>query len=95
MRIYRNRFYVVEETPGLSGFQRWDKIQVRIVTGYVARRLKSSVTGEFNTTDPRSYRLDDGHLPDHQPITDAAGVIAYLKENLYSSAYELKERDKT
>ena len=94
MRIYSDRFYVIGETPGLSGFQRWDKVQIRIVTGHVARRLKHSVIGEFNTADTRSYRLDDGHLPDYQPITNAAGVLTYLTENIYSSAYELEERDR-
>jgi len=94
MRIYSNRFYVIDETPGISGFQRWDKVLARVVTGHVARRLKSSVIEEFSTADTRSYRLDDGHLPDHQPITNAAGVLAYLTENIYSSAYDLEERDR-
>jgi len=95
MRIYNNRLYAIGETPGISGFQSWHKTQVRIVTGYVARRLRSSIIGEFDATDTRSwYRLDDGHLPGHQPITNAAGVIAYLTENVYSAAYELVERDR-
>jgi len=38
MRIYDARFYAIAETPGISGFQQWDKIQIRIVTGRVARR---------------------------------------------------------
>ena len=93
MRIYDARFYAIAETPGISGFQQWDKIQVRIVTGRVARRLRSYITGEFDATTEQIYRLDEGHLPDYQPRTDAAGVIAYLTENIYSSAYELEERD--
>ncbi len=94
MRIYSERFYEIDETPGISGFQRWDKILVRVVTGRVARRLRSSIIGEFNVTNTSTYRLDEGHLPDYQPRTNAAGVVAYLTEHVYSSAYELEERNR-
>ena len=93
MRIYSKRFYEVAEHPGISGFQRWDKLQVRIVTGLVARRMRSSVLSEFDCNTDRIYRLDDGHLPDYQPRADASAVISYLTANPYSSAYELTERD--
>jgi hypothetical protein len=25
MRIYKNKYYIVESIPGISGFQRWDE----------------------------------------------------------------------
>ena len=37
-----------------------------------------------------TYRLSDGRLPEFQAVTDEAGARAFLAENPYSQAVEIK-----
>ena len=87
MRIYSNRFYVTAGTPGISGFQQWDKTVFSIVTGLKARTCaRSSVVAEWTPTNDERYRLGNGRLPEYQPVVDAAGVVEFLRSEPFQAA---------
>ena len=94
MKIYNNKYYIVESIPGISGFQRWDEREYRVVRGRTARALyKLHIVQEFLFRVCGRYRLEDGHLPDYQPITknqtelynhlDSGGQAFILSPELY------------
>jgi hypothetical protein len=87
MRIQTGKLYVLESNRGISGFQDWLHFDLRIVSAETARYCRTRVLFEFDPSAPGTYRLDDGHLPDYQPRTDGQGVLEYLSNNPYSSAY--------
>ena len=66
MRIYKDRYYITQETPGLSGFQEWGKLEYTVMKGNRARQY--NITKEFKFNGGK-FRLDNGRHPDYQPIT--------------------------
>ena len=83
MRIYDNKYYIVESTPGISGFQRWDEREYRIVRGKTARSLyKLHIVREF-IFKGGTFRIEDGHFPKYQPTTTSlAQLTDYLDTGL-------------
>lgn len=92
LRIRSDRFYAVETVPGISGFQRWNERERRIVSGRKARTMRSSVVFEVDMLLGK-YRLENGCLPEHQAIVDGHGVTDYLRANPYASAVPMPESE--
>ena len=82
MRIYADRFYVLERVPGISGFQRWAERDRFVITGRKAANNRTAIVSEW-TPDDRRYRIRDGHLPEQCPIGGSAEVLRFLAENPY------------
>lgn len=93
MRIYKNKFYILQSTPGISGFQRWDEREYRLCTGHKAAFNRLSVIKEFRADNAARFRLEDGHLPNHQPYANAHEAIAWVAENRYQTAYWLNPKE--
>lgn len=89
MTIRRKGFYVLAIVPGISGFQRWNEREFQVVTGHKAANCRSYVVGEWLPTSEDRYRLNDGHLPSHQPETHAEGALEYLLANPFGEAVAL------
>ena len=70
MRIYKCKFYIAECIPGLSGFQRWNERERYVISGHRASGSdRINVICQYNHLPNEQFRLEDGHLPDHQPTT--------------------------
>jgi len=90
MRIYKDRLYHVvgktwhSDSPGTEGYVAFDCV----TTGEGLRTYFSidDVRGEW-TPDERMYRVEDGHLPDHQPRIEAAELSAWLGQSMYRTAH--------
>ncbi len=93
MRLFKSRFYVCRQHPGISGFQQWDKWEYFIVSGSRAQgRDRLNVTGEFVPGCGHTYELDDGHLPGHRPVTAEPSVVRdHLTANPFSMAVVLAQ----
>jgi len=88
MRLYNNRLYLLAFTPGLSGFQRWNEKELRIMTGAKARgNYKLNVIEEYRPGSHQAFRLERGELPEHQWNVSESVMMMYLKENPYVSAF--------
>jgi len=81
MRIYKNRFYVMMTIPGISGFQQWNEREFHIVTGYKAANNKHLIVAEWTPTEDESFRIEDGHLPECQPVGSRVDVANFLRNN--------------
>ena len=86
MRIYDSRFYILEVTPGISGFARPDEREYHVVTGHKARTDRYHVVSEWTPCSDESYRIEDGHLPEYQPTGDAHAVRDWLLSNPFGRA---------
>lgn len=80
-RIFESRFYLIEAAL--------DEMEHRLVTGAKARTERSSVVGEYSPKPGDRFRLEDGHLPEHQPHADADEAMAWLRDHQYSSAVKI------
>lgn len=89
MRIYKDRFYVLADHPGISGFKDYSRLDYRIVTGHKASRERCYVVGEFLPIAEDWYRLEDGHLPEHQPKATTREALEWLTANPYSAVVRL------
>ena len=90
MKLYKSNYYLIEKTPGLSGFQQWDKVDRFIVTGYKAQHERAYVTHQFNPTfvvGNITCQLEDGHLRDCQPVVSLRKALDWLDENKFSLVY--------
>jgi len=91
MRIYSDRFYLLEFIPGLSGFKQWNEREYRIMTGLKAKaNYRSNVVEEFRpgSRGPgERYRLEGEKLPEYQTEVNESDMTAYLKENPWVSAF--------
>ena len=76
LRVYKNKYYIIENIPGISGFQRWNEREYRVVNGRLASLRRLEVVKEFLFNGGK-FRLEDGHLPEYQPMT---GLISELFE---------------
>jgi len=89
MKIYKTKYYIIAKPHGLSGFQQSGKTDTFIVTGHKAQHERSSVVHLFNppflTFDKTTqYRLEDGHLPEHQPVVGIGAALNWLDNNKFS-----------
>jgi hypothetical protein len=89
VKIRNGRLYVLETIPGISGFKRWDEREHRVVTAAKARLNRSNVAGELLPIAEDFYRLEDGHLPDHQPMVRFPEAEAWLIANPFSAIVRL------
>jgi len=90
MRIYKNKFYIMETVPGISGFQRWDEREYRVCTGYKACNHRAYIVSEFNDKKNNKYRLENGRVPEHQPVVNAKKMKQWLLRNPYQTAMILE-----
>ena len=85
-RIYKNKFYVLADHPGISGFRDWSVKEEVVVTGLKARNNKLLIVREFDPKEESgNYHLHDGHLPGHQPVAEVSEAIAWLNQNPFQS----------
>jgi len=89
MRIFKNKYYILQSIPGISGFQRWNEREYRIATGYKARNDKLHIVKEFRENGRGKFLLEDGHLPDYQPQEKEKEIIPWLDKERYSTAFIL------
>lgn len=89
MKIYKQKYYIMREHPGISGFQQWDKWDYRVVTGFKAANHKSSVIRQFFANGRGRFRLEDGHTPEHQPIVKEVDIYDWLDKERYQAAFIL------
>jgi hypothetical protein len=91
MRIFKDRFYKIEEIPGLSGFKQWDKREISIISGIAAQSSKRIYVTEEAYIQPQlRYELDDGHLPGYRPVVLGEEAKAFLANNPYSRIKEVE-----
>lgn len=85
-RIYKNRFYVLADHPGISGFRDWNRKEEVIVTGLKAQSKRSLVVREFiPENETENFYLHDGHLPGHQPLAKTSEALKWLAQNPYQA----------
>jgi len=83
MRVFKNKYYILREHPGISGFQQWDKYEYRVVTGYKAANNWLRIVKEFKENGRGRFRLEDGHLALEKEI------IPWLDKERYQTAFIL------
>lgn len=84
-RIYSARLYIVSMPQGISGF-RLPSVPA-IVTGARKRRdLLDDWPDRITPVSAATFRLGDGHLPEHQERGDIERVTAFLAANPWSEA---------
>ena len=88
-RIYADRFYVLADHPGISGFQEWDKLAYCVVTGAKAKQRRPCVVGEFLPISEDVYRCEDGHIPDYQPRLRTPDALRWLLDNPFAAIVRL------
>jgi hypothetical protein len=86
MKIYKNKYYILESTPGVSGFQKWDKREYRVCTGHKAQLNKVHIVKEFKQNGKGRFRLEDGHLPEYQPQVKEKEIFPWLDSQRYGTA---------
>ena len=91
MRIYLARHYVMESTPGVSGFKRLDEREYRIVTGHKARLNRCDIVAEWTPMSDERYALEDGRLPEYQTDATPECVCRWLQANPYGCARAVRE----
>lgn len=95
MRIVKTKFYLLATTPGISGFQQWGKLDLRIVTGHKAATRKIDVVAEFNPIAVdlssifynRMLAYEDGHIRGHQPLINSNNIQKVLLQMPYDSVF--------
>jgi len=85
MRIYKDRFYVLALTPGISGFKKWGIVERQIVTGHKAARERHLVECEYQPSGNEVAELHDGHLAGYRPSLPIAGALDWLKSNPFAA----------
>ena len=86
MRIHKSRFYILADHPGISGFQQWDKLEYRLVTGHKAATYRCKIVGEWLPTDSDNWALEDGHVQGYQPIARNIEAVLWLQANPFQAA---------
>jgi hypothetical protein len=86
MRIYKAEYYVMASVPGISGFQRWDEREFRIVTGMKAANNRVDIVGLWLPQSDERYRIENGRTTENQLVADAENVILFLRDNPYQCA---------
>jgi len=94
-RIYKQRFYVRETIPGISGFQRWGDREYSVVTGHKAANCRLEIVGELLPISEDYWRIGDGHVPECQPLLRTPEAIAWLRKNPYGEIVRLDPGTRT
>jgi len=81
MRVFKDRYYLMGNHPGISGFVQFDTMEYWVATGHYAMNHKTEVQGEFIPQRDGIYRIGDGHLPEHQPQLPLSEAIQWLDQN--------------
>lgn len=89
MRVYKKKYYILQRTPGISGFQKWGEKEFVVCTGLKAMNNKSSIIKEFSPNGKGKFRLEDGHLPSHQPKAEEEGALNWL--NIKRRSYSIRK----
>lgn len=95
LRIRDGHYYVLGFHPGISGFKQWDKVEEHIVSAAKARNNRAYLLREYLARGLGSFRCDDGHLPDYQPIASEVEALRFLDANPFSSIQAVKPHTKT
>jgi hypothetical protein len=86
MRLYKDRWYLVERTPGISGFQRWKRVERTIERPRPSNRL--AIVREYQFTGVQ-VQIMDGHLPGYRPVmTDREAVVRFPDCGFYLGEYD-------
>ena len=88
--IRTDRLYVVARVPGISGFQRWDEREYRLVTGINARNMRSNGAGDENIAEFTGIGPSNRLLLEHEgfpgePQTLEQAVL-WLQQNPWKKA---------
>lgn len=88
-RIYSDRIYIVSVPQGKFNDGSYRPHKVGLVTG---RKLRSDRASLFTVPAPApissaKFRLENGRVPEHQPVVGIDGATDFLKENPFSVAY--------
>lgn len=85
MRIYKDRFYLMEqrEYKVIGNVTADDNFDQYVTTGHAAQRDRTRVVSEYAQGRYDIFRLEDGHLPDYQPRTNEAEALEWLQDNPY------------
>ena len=89
MAIFKKKYYILESTPGISGFKRWGEKEYRVSTGFKATNHKSYIVKEFKANGNGSFRIEDGHVPEYQPIASENEIFNWLDNNPYQTVFIL------
>jgi len=89
MRIFKNKYYILQSIPGISGFRRWNEREYRVCTGHKAQLHKLHIVKEFRENGRGKFLLGDGHLPEYQPQAREKEIIPWLDKQRYSTAFIL------
>lgn len=79
MRIKSNHYYVLRQNGGI--YAGPVKEYEAITTGLKARNARPYVLREYLATRRGQFRLQDGHLPEHCPITSEVEALRWLDAN--------------
>ncbi len=94
IRIYKSKYYLMQDVPGISGFKRWDEREYFVATGHHARNNRTKVIREFQPLYAAWFRLEDGHLPEYQPRVDQEKALKWLDENIYGRIHFILDTEK-
>jgi len=89
MRVYKNKYYILREHPGISGFQQWDKWEYRVATGWKATHYKLSIVEQLLANGRGQFRLENGYFPEYQPVVKEKEIYDWLDKERYATAYIL------
>lgn len=90
MKIFKNKFYLLESVPGISGFQQWNCREQFLCMGYKAANNRTQVVSEFRTehfSRTQMCEARDGHLPGYCPQMPLAKAFDWLRKNPFSLVY--------
>ena len=86
IRIKAGHYYVLADHPGISGFKDWTRKVECIVSADKARHNRALIDREYLANGLGTFRIDDGHLPDHQPRVSEVEALRFLDSNPFSCA---------
>ncbi len=93
VRIYRDRLYVwTQEYQGISGFRRHEPMLCAVLGSHVKTRAgcRRDELRPFDYNDGRKWRIEDGHLPEFQPIAYSPYLLEAMQTHGAVSAVEIK-----
>jgi len=95
MRIYKNKYYLMADTPGISGFKRWNEKEYYVSTGHRAKNNRTRVLKEYRPDLFASwFRIEDGHLPDYQPRLCEEDALKWLDKNMFQRIIFILDTEK-
>lgn len=89
IRIKQGHYYVITGHPGISGFKDYSRTVECIVASPRAKRDRINVDREYLATGLGKFRINDGHLPDYQPVVSEVEMLCFLDANPFQEAVKL------